>query len=81
MQEVAPHYQELGNILLNSPNGNRVKIIEITVSHQGKPEKFIYDIFQNWINEDTSATWGKLVQCLKDINLHSLAFEIESCLV
>ena len=81
MQKVAAHYRELGNILLNSPNGTRVTNIEMNVSHQGDPEKFIYDIFQKWIKEDTSATWGKLVQCLKDINLDSLALKIESSLV
>ena len=79
MQAVAPRYRELGNILLNSPDGTRVATIELY--HQYRPESIIYDIFQKWVTEDTTATWGKLVQCLRDIGLHPLAFHIESCLV
>ena len=38
----------------------------------------VYEIFQTWLVEDADATWGKLVQCLKEASLNSLAKEIES---
>ena len=71
MQEVVPRYQQLGNILLQSPNGARVLGIERSKPHN--VNDVVYEIFRQWLEEDADATWNKLVQCLKDANLSSLA--------
>ena len=67
----------LGNILLNSPDGTAVKIIEL--KHRD-PYDIVYDIFQKWLTSDATATWKKLVQCLRDVKLNTLAKDIEDCL-
>ena len=77
MQEVVPQYRQLGNILLQDPNGVRVMAIEKTHHHV---HDVVYDIFQRWLIQDVDATWGKLVQCLKDVSLSPLAAKINSCL-
>ena len=79
MQEVVPQYKRLGNILLKCPKG--VKVLAMEKSHAHNVDGVVYDIFQKWLVEDADATWSKLVSCLKEANLHSLAQEIESCLV
>ena len=71
MQQVVPQYKQLGNILLNDPNGVRVQAIELDNPHH--VNNVVYSIFQKWIVEDANATWGKLVQCLECINLRPLA--------
>ena len=78
MQGVVPQYKRLGNILLKDPNG--VRVLAMEKSHAYNVDEVVYDIFQKWLVEDAEATWGKLVQCLKDANLNPLAQEIESCL-
>ena len=79
MQEVAPRYRQLGNVLLQSVNGVRVQAMETT--HHHKVDGVVYDIFQKWLVEDADATWSKLVKCLKEASLNPLAGEIDSCLV
>lgn len=79
MQKVVHRYKQLGNILLRSPDG--VKVLAMQKSHAYRVEDVVYDIFQTWIVEDADATWSKLVKCLKEANLLSLAQEIDSCLV
>ena len=78
MQGVVPQYKRLSNILLKDPNG--VRVLAMEKSHAYNVDEVVYDIFQKWLVEDAEATWGKLVQCLKDANLNPLAQEIESCL-
>ena len=79
MQEVVPQYKQLGNILLKSPNGARVLGIE--EGRLPKVKSVVYEIFRQWLEEDVDATWSKLVQCLKDINLSPLAKKINSCVM
>ena len=79
MQEVAPKYKHLGNILLQNPSGARVQVMER--SHAHNVDDVVYDIFQKWLVEDANATWSKLVKCLKEASLNSLAQEIGTCLV
>ena len=75
--EAASKYRTLGNNLLNSPNGTTVQTIEL--KHKD-PSDIVYDIFQRWLSRDVTATWKKLVQCLKDTSLNTLAKDIEDCL-
>ena len=77
MKEVVPQYKQLGNILLQSPNGTRVLGIETSKPHS--VDDVVYEIFRQWLQEDADATWDKLVQCLKEVNLSPLAHKIDSC--
>ena len=79
MQEVVPQYKQLGNILLKSSDGLRVLCIE--KDNHGNIQNTVYCIFQMWLVEDVKATWDTLVQCLKYLNLNTLAAAIDSCLV
>lgn len=78
MQEVGPKYREVGNILLKSPHGVKVRNIEVTCRE--KVDDIVYEIFRLWITESTGATWSSLVECLKSVSLNRLAQEIGSCL-
>ena len=49
----------------------------IEVFNNGRVDYVIYDIFQKWLAEDTVATWGKLVLCLQQAGLTSLAQDVE----
>ena len=55
-------------------------MLAIEMTNKNKTDDVIYDIFQKWLVEDTDATWGKLVQCLVQADLISLAQDIGSCL-
>ena len=79
MQEVVSRYKQLGNILLQSPNGD--KVLGIEKSKHYAVNDVVYEIFRQWIKEDVDATWGKLVECLKNANLSPLAQKLSSCLV
>ena len=79
MQKVVSQYKLLGNILLKDPDG--VRVLAMEKSHAYNVDDVVYDIFQKWCEEDADATWHKLVKCLKEANLNSLAQEIERCLV
>jgi len=77
MQEVVPQYKQLGNILLQDPDGVRVMAIEMNHHHV---DDVVYEVLQKWLLENVDATWDKLVQCLEDVNLGPLAVKINSCL-
>lgn len=66
-----------GTILLNSPDGTAVQAIE----QNGKTRLDItYDIFQIWLTSDEKASWNKLVECLRAVDLNTVAQGIESSL-
>lgn len=69
--------RQLGNALLNSPRGERVREIQ-SHNRQGSNRAVLYDIFQTWLTEDDQATWEKLVQHLYNANLTNLAEAIET---
>ena len=80
MQRVGTNYQPLlGNVLLKSRDGQRVKTIEM--SKNNDVERVVYDIFQKWLTEDEECTWGALVAHLKQAKLATLARDIESALI
>ena len=68
--------RRLGNVLLKSPQGERVREIQ-SHNRQGSSRAVLYDIFQTWLTEEDNATWDKLVQHLYKVNLTSLAERIE----
>ena len=47
------------------------------MQHSKNADDILYAIFQEWLTVDKDASWKKLVQCLKDVGLNSLATDIE----
>lgn len=80
MQRIGTKYKpRLGNILLKSYDGQRLKSIEMT--HHGDVEQVVYDIFQKWCTEEGDCSWEKLIQILKDSDLNTLATNIDESLL
>ena len=80
LQRVGPDYKPLlGNILLRSEDGQRIRTLEMTHSHN--VDGVVYDIFQKWITEDEDCTWGALVLHLQRARLGALARDIQSAFI
>ena len=80
LQRVGPDYKPLlGNILLRSEDGQRIRALEMT--HANNVDTVVYDMFQKWISEDENPTWGALVLHLQHASLRTLARDIESVLI
>ncbi|CAI8011485.1 hypothetical protein GBAR_LOCUS7406 [Geodia barretti] len=80
LQRVGPDYKPLlGNILLRSEDGQRIRALEMTHSHN--VDGVVYDMFQKWITEDEDCTWGALVLHLQHASLGTLARDILSALI
>ena len=80
LQRVGPDYKPLlGNILLRSEDGQRIRALEMT--HANNVDTVVYDMFQKWISEDKNPTWGALVLHLQHASLRTLARDVESALI
>lgn len=71
--ETAPHYKEIGTILLNDKRGNVVQ--GIAEEMRCTPERIMTRIYEKWLGKKVS--WEDLIQCLKDCELYVVAEEIE----
>ena len=70
------HYRQFGILLLNDPNGSRVKNI-IHKHQQEGPENINMEILQEWVEgRGEPLTWEILVKTLEDIGLKILAKDI-----
>ena len=76
--EIATKYVQFGTFLLDDRNGSRVKII--ARKHHYDAEQINIEILQEWLagKGKQPATWATLVEVLRDIELSSLAGEIEA---
>ena len=76
-QEVGPKYREFGIFLLIDPNGARVRNIDL--KHRGDPEQINMEILSEWIDNrgKTPVKWRTLTEVLRDIELNTLASDIE----
>ena len=75
--EIATKYFEFGILLLEDSNGSRVRIIQ----HENHDvERINTTILQQWLTGrgKQPVTWATLVEVLRDIELHTLAHEIET---
>jgi hypothetical protein len=79
-ERVGPDYKPfLGNILLRSDDGQRIRGLEVT--HSRDVEQVVYSMFQRWCIEDEDCSWGRLVSILEEANLGPLAWDIDSALI
>ena len=71
--ESAPHYKEIGTLLLNDKKGNIVQ--GIAEEMRCTPERIMTKIYEKWLGKN--ATWKGLIQCLRDCDLNTIAQDIE----
>ena len=76
--EIATKYVQFGTFLLDDRNGSRVKIM--AHQHSNDAERINTEIFKEWLTGrgKQPVTWATLVEVLRDIELSTLAGEIEA---
>ena len=76
--EIATKYVQFGTFLLDDRNGSRVKIM--ARKHHYDAEQINTEILQEWLTGrgKQPVTWTTLVKVLRDIELSTLAGEIEA---
>ena len=76
--EIETKYVQFGTFLLDDQNGLRVKIM--AHKHLNDAEEINMDILQKWLTGrgKQPVTWATLVEVLRDIELTTLASDIET---
>ena len=76
--EIATKYVQFGTYLLDDRTGLRVKIM--ARKHYHDSERINIEILQEWLTgrDKQPVTWATLVEVLRDIELSTLAGEIEA---
>ena len=81
IQRIGGHSHTLGICLLNDTKGD----ITASIEHQYRPElcRITEEIFRKWLNGTgrTPKSWATLVTVLREIEMKSLALEIEQSMV
>ena len=72
LEESAVKYTESGALLLRDDTGEIVSAIE-----QSDRVKTVEIIYKQWMQEDKDHSWKKLIQCFRDVQLNSLARDLE----
>ena len=72
LEESAAKYRQIGAFLLRDDNGARVSAIE-----QSNRVTTVTMIYQQWMQEDEDHSWKKLIKCFRDVQLNSLARDLE----
>ena len=75
LESSAVKFEDIGTILLKDDRGAIVSTTTRTAL--GNPDEAIRMIYKKWIQEDEDHSWRKLIQCFKDVQLNSLAKDIE----
>ena len=77
-QEISTNFYQFGILLLEDRTGRTVRSIEYTC--RGDLERINSDILQKWIKGEGKkpVTWGTLVEVLSDVQLTTLARDIEA---
>ena len=77
-EEIATKYVQFGTFLLDDRTGSRVKIM--AHKHHYDAEQINTEILQEWLTGrgKQPVTWTTLAEVLRDIELSTLAGEIES---
>ena len=75
LEESSMSYRDIGTFLLNDKSGAIVRGIAKTA--QGDTVEAVTLIYEQWLQEDEDHTWEKLIQCFRDVQLNSLARELE----
>ena len=73
--EIGIHYSSFGTLLLDDQTGALVSSIRL--EKMGNPVLIVEEIFKQWIATNRYPTWGKLTRCLRNMQLNSLAGDLE----
>lgn len=78
IQKTSKHYANLTMFLLDDSNHDIVD--SLNVKHHSDPVVIVTDVYKEWIagTGKKQVTWQTLVDVLKDIELNSLAEDIET---
>ena len=79
LPHVAVKWYELGLELLHLANEHELKIIEKDAKDDAKMS--CMKMFEKWLDSDEEASWEKLIQALRDIELDEVASDIEERLM
>jgi len=77
-QEIGTNYYQFGILLLEDETGTRIRSFEC--KYRGDSEQISTEILEQWINGKGKqpVTWGTLVEVLRDVELTTLAGDIEA---
>ena len=75
LDDSAVKYEDIGTFLLKDRSGARV--MAITRTALGNPIDAVRMIYEIWMQEDEDHSWKKLAKCFRDVQLNSLARDIE----
>ena len=75
LEETAVYYRDIGTILLKDDTGAIVK--GIAQSALGDPVEAMRRIYEKWLQKDENHSWQKLAKCFRNVQLNSLASDIE----
>ena len=74
-KQSAVKFRDIGVFLLRDDTGARVRgIAKAALGDQDQAIRMIYEI---WIQEDEDHSWKKLIKRLRDVQLNSLAGDLE----
>lgn len=80
VDEIGVNYRQFGHLLLDDKRGAVVTALK--EAHSPNPADITRAILQRWLDRKPSElTWSRLVKCLKDSGLETLASDIDKCLV
>ena len=77
-EKISTKYHDFGLLLLDDPNGTRVRNMELKYNQDA--ERINKEIFQEWATGrgKKPVSWETLTEVLRDIELCTLASEIEA---
>ena len=75
LKESAVKFRDIGALLLRDSRGARVRgIAKTALGDQVEAARMIY---VEWMEEYEDHSWKKLIQCFRDVQLNSLARDLE----
>ena len=77
-EKISTKYHDFGLLLLDDPNGTRVRNMELKYNQDA--ERINKEILQEWATGSGKkpVSWETLTEVLRDIELRTLAIEIET---
>ena len=75
LEESAAKFRQIGALLLRDDTGAIVSGIAYTAF--GNHVEAVRMIYEKWMREDEDHSWKKLIQCFRDVQLNSLARDLE----
>ena len=75
LQESSVKFRDIGPLLVRDDPGARVSAIAKAAC--GDELEAVRKIYETWMQEDEDHSWKKLIKCFRDVQLNSLAKDLE----